>query len=350
MPSSIDPQINNYNLKELGLSKEQSKRFARCGQRKIYSNGHLVSAVSCNLAVCPRCAARRDIKRQQAIESNLREILADIAESGRELVYYSVTLKSPHNSAPSDARRLLRGLHHKFTKMQRTKSYKALSAAGYIRAHEVKKTGADSVYPHSHLLLAFDADAFDLYTLNERLAHYYGRDGYHVQPMQTTAKYSDLDSAIIGFARYIAKGACSVIGSFKQVYGSFFAGMADLLRGLRRYSAGGIFQSVLAPLESDGSGFADGEIIELICSKTKSVTRAVYDSALGLWGSLGIGRKRKKKPPKPKPKPKPPKPLKANGGANNRVAAVLDAFDRITSEQQRKARESNAYYRAKSGF
>lgn len=350
MPSSIDPQINNYNLKELGLSKEQSKRLARCGQRKIYSNGHLVSAVSCNLAVCPRCAARRDIKRQQAIESNLREILADIAESGRHLVYYSVTLKSPHDSASSDARRLLRSMHQKFTKMQRTKTYKALGESGYVRAHEVKKTGADSVYPHSHLLLAFDAHAFDLYTLHERLAQYYGRDGYHVQSINTTAKYSDLDSAIIGFARYISKGVCSVIGSFKQVYGSFFSAMSGLLKGLRRYSAGGIFHSVLAPLESDGGGFSDGEIIELICSKTKSVTRAVYDSALGLWGSLGIGRRRKKKPPTPTKSPPALVPrVRASSGANNRVAAVLDAFERMTSEQQRKARESNAYYRAKWG-
>ena len=327
MPSSISNTQRKNNLKKLGLSKAQRKRLARCGKRSIKSNGKRITTISCSLAVCPRCAARRDRERQDAIEQNMAGVLSE----HRDAIYFSVTLKAAHNTQYEHVRRVARGLHKRFKDMERTKSFEALKMLGYLRSIEVKKTGVGVAYPHLHFLVAFEPQAFDLAALRERLTHYFGIDGYHLKPIETTAKYGDLEAAIVGFSRYVAKGMAGVIGSFKSVYDSFFQVVATALKGLRRFAAGGIFKGVLATIEKNGIDIEDGEILQLVCEKTGSITEAAYEKAKGLWGSFGLGRRRKKQKKKAleptqvavvisDDRYSKPKPI-------NRVAAALEAFD-----------------------
>lgn len=328
MPSSISATSRKNNLKKLGLSASQRKLLARCGQRSIKSSGKRITTISCSLSVCPRCSARRDRERQAAIQENMSSVLSE----HREAIYYSITLKAPHNTKYEHVRRRARGLHKSFKDMERTKAFKALGMLGYLRSIEVKKTGVGVAYPHLHFLVAFEPQAFDLCGLRERLTHYFGIDGYHLKLIETTAKYSDLEAAIIGFSRYVAKGMASVIGSFKSVYDGFFQVVAMALKGLRRFAAGGIFKGVLAAIEKEGVDIEDGEILHLVCEKTGSITEAVYEKAKGLWGSFGLGRRRKKQNKKAL---EPPVTLPADGDryskplVRNRVKDALDAFDAL---------------------
>ena len=327
MPSSINATSKKNNLKKLGLKASQRKRLARCGQQSIKSGGKRVTTISCNLAVCPRCSARRDRERQAAIQENMVGVLSE----HRDAIYYSITLKAAHNTKYEHVRRRARGLHKSFKDMERTKDFKALNMLGYLRSIEVKKTGVDVAYPHLHFLVAFEPQAFSLDVLHERLTRYFGIGGYHLKRIETTSKYSDLEAAIIGFARYLAKGMAGVIDSFKSVYDSFFQVVATALRGLRRFAAGGIFKSVLAAIEKDGVDIADGEILQLVCEKTGSITEAAYEKAKGLWGSFGLGRRRKKQKKKALELPRAAVAVSddrySKPVARNRVKEALDAFD-----------------------
>ena len=291
MPCSINASLTKYNQK---LTPSQQYKLSTCGHSSLYGldrweHGGLRSffAITCGLAVCSRCAKRATKQRQAAIERNLPRVF----NANPHDYYFALTLYAPHNTEPSMARWHFDKLNNKFQRMRETKRYIELNESGYFRTLEIKKTGADAVYPHSHTLLAFENNGgagFDLAALRERLDHYYGSDGYFLKPIETTNKHSTLLDAVVGFAMYISKGLAGVIDSFRAVYDDFFMTAASLMRGARKYVSTGIFKGLLAPDEAPKSEYKDGDPIFKVCRKTKMIEVAAYNSERGFLGSFRV--------------------------------------------------------------
>lgn len=336
---SIHPPKLSYKR----LSDALQRRVRACGASMVYvddtrspTGRRVVMRQSCGLAVCPTCAAYKDKKRQEAIAKKVQELVTMRPTA----FFYSLTIKG---SLVSDGALVsaIRGYTDGLTKLLRT-AFMQRHSIGYVRAVEVKAAGRRH-NAHLHALLVFDVggDPFDRAALERLCRRYFGADGCHLTPIQEAEKYPTIAAAVVGFARYIAKSAVSTSKAAVSHAIPYFQHIIGALRGVRRYSAGGLLRGALKSLPSTADAVADGEALYRVSRKSGAVVKAFYDAAKGVLGSFGIGRKRKKTPPPP---PEPPKQPIAD--PDNRVLSALAAFDAQTAAHAAYAAATNAPYRS----
>lgn len=269
MPSSIAPQINNYNSEEAANKAVYRPFSCRSKHRDFVS--HETGEVnknwvvfSCNDSSCIDCSQRQAWRHQKTISARIDALYDKYPKA----VY--ATLRVGVDCHVDSIEHYVKDLNRKLDNYLNRRAIKRVRC-GYVRAIEIKIIDDESVYVHVHLLLAFkpsfrsharikNADMYDI------LDHYFDA-GYKYQMLLTTDKNKTMRDAVAAYAVYIGKLWVSVSDSFADrccdAAKSFVKRILVIFKGLRRYSAGGIFreEQIFTPIKSERPQPEVGDVI-----------------------------------------------------------------------------------------
>ncbi len=367
MLNSISSPVLKGNNKKFGRTnlsvyephdEATRKKLSACGGYTVYvkraGGNYPVLTRTCSLSVCQYCASRLDEKRRLNVSRNMGLVLK---EFGDDLVLVALTITNKVLDVQDVRRRVRRDLN-KLLNMRETVAYGNQGELGYMRSVELKEVAEGRVNAHVHVLIAFKKGHLNMGVLNDLSNKYF--HSFDLRMIQPQGQYKELSDSIIAYACYISKSFSSVCKEGRL--GRFFGASVKMLSNMIKYASGGIFRGVFSD-KSKGvkrnNEIKDGEKIWLKSRLSGRVIESVYDKTKGVFASFFGGGKRGRKKVgdstdldqalKPPQRAIEPQGLSAVGGygraSENRVAAALDAFDKILAADMKRAKESNDYLR-----
>ena len=259
MSPSIDSHLNNYNSEEAD-NKAVCRPFSCRSTRRDFISQETGEVnknwvvFSCNDSSCIDCSQREAWRHQKTISARVDALY----EKYPTAVY--AALRVGVDCHVDSIEYYAKDLNRKLDNYLNRKAIKRVQC-GYVRAIEIKIIDDESVYVHVHLLIAFkpsfrsharikNADMYDI------LDHYFDAN-YKYQILLTTDENPTMRDAVAAYAVYMGKFWVSVSDSFadrcSDAAKSFVKRVLVIFKGLRRYSAGGIFreEQIFTPVKSD---------------------------------------------------------------------------------------------------
>lgn len=269
MLCSINRPINNYNSEEAANKADYRPFSCRSTRRDFISQatGEVNKdwvVFSCNDSSCIDCSQREAWRHQKTVSARIDALY----EKYPTAVY--AALRVGVDCHVDSIEHYVKDLNRKLDNYLNRRAIKRVQC-GYVRAIEIKIIDDESVYVHVHLLLAFKPSFrshariknADMYAI---LDHYFDAN-YKYQMLLTTDENPTMRDAVTAYAVYINKFWVSVSDSFadrcSDAAKSFVKRILVIFKGLRRYSAGGIFreEQIFTPIKSDRPQPAIGDVI-----------------------------------------------------------------------------------------